>query len=58
MNDEDVLRSTWSTTIMRGSLRQSKTPIFPVADDIFPFSQYCMKPYGKKNLTDEEILFN
>ena len=36
----------------------SKTPMFPAANDVFPFPQYCMKPYGKKNLTDKEILFN
>ena len=36
----------------------AKIPIFSVADDDFPFRQCCMKPYSKKNLNDDEILFN
>ena len=34
----------------------TKTPIFSIVNDGFPFSQNCMKPWSKKNLTDEEIL--
>ena len=33
----------------------TKTSMFSVADDVFPFSKYCMKPYSKKNLTVKGI---
>ena len=29
-----------------------------VADDAFPLTKHCMKPYGRKNLSDEEKVFN
>ena len=25
-----------------------------VADDAFPLTKHCMKPYGRKNLSDEK----
>ena len=37
---------------------RKKSTKFSVDDDPFPFSQHCMKPYSRKNLTVEEILFN
>lgn len=33
-------------------------PYFYVADDGFPLSKRLMKPYSKKKLTKEEIIFN
>ena len=39
-------------------LEKQKVPIIPVADDAFPLSQYCMIPCSKKNLADQNILFN
>ena len=33
----------------------TKTSMFSAADDVFPFSKYCMKPYSKKNLTVKGI---
>lgn len=33
-----------------------ETPIFSAMDDASPFSQCCMKTYGKNNFTSEEIL--
>lgn len=35
-----------------------KYQYFCVAGNGFPLSQYRMKSYSKKTLTDEEILFN
>ena len=29
-----------------------------VADDAFPLTKHCMKPYGRKNLSDEERVFD
>ena len=29
-----------------------------VADDAFPLTKHCMKPYGRKNLSDEGRVFN
>ena len=29
-----------------------------VADDAFPLTKQCMKPYGRKNLSDEERVFD
>ena len=28
------------------------------ADDAFPLTKHCMKPYGRKNLSDEERVFD
>ena len=36
----------------------TKIPIFSVGDDDFPFRQCCIKPYSRKILIDEEILFS
>lgn len=36
----------------------TKLPIFSIAEDAFPFSQYFKKPYYKKNLTEKEFIFN
>ena len=66
-DDGGVFRDTWSTTTTKVFLSNenycnlscsTKIKIFLVAGNDFPFSQYCIKPYTKKNLTDEEILFN
>lgn len=37
--------------------RSTKTLIFCLAENLFPHSQNCMKPYRKSNLTDETIFF-
>ena len=29
-----------------------------VADDAFPLTKHCMKPYGRKNLSDEVRVFD
>ena len=29
-----------------------------VADDAFPLTKHCMKPYGRKNLSDEKRVFD
>ena len=29
-----------------------------VADDAFPLTKHYMKPYGRKNLSDEERIFD
>lgn len=34
-----------------------KIPNVFVAGDAFPFTKHCMKPYGWKNLSDEERVF-
>lgn len=36
----------------------SKLPFYYVADDAFPLNKRIMKPYSKKNLTNEELVFN
>ena len=35
-----------------------KIPMVFVADDAFPLTKHCMKPYGRKNLSDEERVFD
>ena len=35
-----------------------KIPIVFVVDDAFPLTKHCMKPYGRKNLSDEERVFD
>ena len=37
---------------------QKKIPMVFVADDAFPLTKHCMKPYDRKNLSDEERVFN
>ena len=32
--------------------------MFSAANDVFPFSQCCMKSCSKKNLIDKKMLFN
>ena len=34
-----------------------KIPMVFVADKAFPLTKHCMKPYGRKNLSDEERVF-
>ena len=34
-----------------------KIPMVFVAGDAFPLTKHCMKPYGRKNLSDEERVF-
>ena len=29
-----------------------------LADDAFPLTKHCMKPYGRKDLSDEERVFD
>ena len=35
-----------------------KIPMVFVAGDAFPLTKHCMKPYGRKNLSDEERVFD
>ena len=35
-----------------------KIPMVFVVDDAFPLTKHCMKPYGWKNLSDEERVFD
>ena len=35
-----------------------KIPMVFVADDTFPLTKHCMKAYGRKNLSDEERVFD
>ena len=35
-----------------------KIPVVLVADDAFPLTKHCMKSYGRKNLSDEERVFD
>lgn len=41
---------------MTSNTKNTKTAIFFIAGDVFPFSQYRMKPYSKKKLTREFFL--
>ena len=37
---------------------QKKIPMVFVANDAFSLTKHCMKPYGRKNLSDEERIFD
>ena len=41
---------------MASDTKNTVRSIFSLADDVFPFSQYCVKPNSKKNLTREFFL--
>jgi len=34
------------------------TPFFLIGDDAFPFKTWMLKPYSRRNLTDDERIFN
>ena len=36
----------------------SSVPFVFVADDAFQLTSYCMKPYGRKNMTDAQRMFD
>ena len=38
--------------------RSSSVPFVFVADDAFQLTSYCMKPYGRKNMTDAQRIFD
>ena len=37
---------------------RSSVPFVFVADNVFPLTRYCTKPYGRKNMTDTQRIFD
>ena len=65
MGDAGVLQSTWSTSLREIHLgnknycsptSDTKTPVLSVAEVVFPFSQYNMKLFGKKDFDYKKSL--
>ena len=47
LNDSFLLRSDWTSDV----------PYVIIADDAFPLSTFCMKPYAQSNLSDSKRIF-
>ena len=51
----DQTNSRWQFYVTAGEPK--KIPMVFIAGDAFPLTKHCMKPYSRKNLSDEERVF-
>ena len=49
--------SSLNDSFLVESNRESEVPYINVADDAFPLTTYCMKPYSSQKLSDSKRIF-
>ena len=49
--------SSLNDSFLVDSIRESEVPYIVVADDAFPLTTYCMKPYSSQELSDSKQIF-
>ena len=49
--------SSLNDSFLVESNRESEVPYIVVADDVFPLTTYCMKPYSSQKLSDSKRVF-
>ena len=49
--------SSLNDSFLVDSIRESEVPYIVVADDAFPLTTYCMKPYSSQKLSDSKQIF-
>ena len=49
--------SSLNDSFLVESKRESEVPYIVVADDAFPLTAYCMKPYSSQKLSDSKRIF-